>query len=178
MTGRGKLTRKGMQGEIHRSESPKVFPDTPKYTEDSRKTGFRERDRWLGSEFGEWVLTATNVEFKVCFHKWQGNAQGRRMIIELRNIHAMWELLIENTCMLLAYGNVTMWIGTGVGEHGCVTNKGKTNYMDGIDVAKQNGRVTAAVKSVSPRTDLVSSTKPILPMEPSYQLDPALWPGL
>jgi hypothetical protein len=25
MTGRGKLTRKGMQGEIHRSEGPKGF---------------------------------------------------------------------------------------------------------------------------------------------------------
>jgi hypothetical protein len=46
-----------MQGEIHRSEGPKVFPDIPKYTEDSRETGFRERDRCLKSEFGEQVLT-------------------------------------------------------------------------------------------------------------------------
>jgi hypothetical protein len=59
MTGRGKLTRKGMQGEIHRSKGPKVFPDIPKYTEDSRKTGFWEWDRWLGSEFGEQVLTVS-----------------------------------------------------------------------------------------------------------------------
>jgi hypothetical protein len=27
------------------------------------------------------------------------------MIIELRNIHARWKLLIENTCMLLVNGN-------------------------------------------------------------------------
>jgi hypothetical protein len=48
-----------MQGEIHRSKGLKVFPDIPKYTEGSRKTGFRERDRWLGSEFRERVLTKT-----------------------------------------------------------------------------------------------------------------------
>jgi hypothetical protein len=58
------------------------------------------------------------------------------MIIELRNIHAMWKLLIENTCMLRANGNKTMWNRMGFGVHGCVTNKGKTNYMEGIDVAK------------------------------------------
>jgi hypothetical protein len=46
-----------MQGEIRRSEGPKWFPDIPKYTEDSRMTGFQERDQWLGSEFGEQVLT-------------------------------------------------------------------------------------------------------------------------
>jgi hypothetical protein len=33
------------------------------------------------------------------------------MIIELENIHAKWKLLIEDTCMLAANGNVTMWIG-------------------------------------------------------------------
>jgi hypothetical protein len=42
----------------------------------------------------------------------QGKAQGRCMIIELGNIHAKWKLLIESACMLLANGNVTMWIGT------------------------------------------------------------------
>jgi hypothetical protein len=60
------------------------------------------------------------------------------MIIELRNIHARWKLLIENTCMLLANGNETMWDGTGFRAHGRVTNKGKTKYMEGIDVAKLN----------------------------------------
>jgi hypothetical protein len=48
---------KGMQGKIRRSEGPKWSPDIPKYTEDSRKTGFREWVRCLGSEFGERVLT-------------------------------------------------------------------------------------------------------------------------
>jgi hypothetical protein len=69
-------------------------------------------------------------------HKWQGKAQGRRMIIELRNIHARWKLLIENTCMLLANENETVWNVTGFGMCGRVTNKGKTNYMEGGDVAK------------------------------------------
>jgi hypothetical protein len=46
-----------MRGEIRRSEGPKWFPDIPKYTEDSRKTGFQEQVRCLGSEFGEQVLT-------------------------------------------------------------------------------------------------------------------------
>jgi hypothetical protein len=100
------------------------------------------------------------------------------MIIELRNIHARWKLLIENTWMLIANGNETMWIGTGFGAHGRVTNTGKTNYMDRIDIAKPTGRATEAAKPVSSRADLVSSTKPILPTEPSYPLDPALWPGL
>jgi hypothetical protein len=100
------------------------------------------------------------------------------MIIELRNIRARWKLLIENTCMLLANGNETMWNGTGFGVHGCITNKGKTNYMEGIDVAKLNGRETEPAKPVMPRTDLVTSTKPILPTDPSYPLDPALWPDL
>jgi hypothetical protein len=100
------------------------------------------------------------------------------MIMELRNIHARWKLLIENTCMLLANGNETMWNGAGFGAHRHVTNKGKTNYMEGIDVAKLNGRETETVKPVMPRTDLVTSTKPILPMDSSYPLDPALWRGL
>jgi hypothetical protein len=58
------------------------------------------------------------------------------MIIELRNIHAKWELLIEGTCMLLANGNEAMWNGVGFGVYRHVTNKGETNYMGGIDVAK------------------------------------------
>jgi hypothetical protein len=37
------------------------------------------------------------------------------MIIELETIHAKWKVLIENTCMLLANGNETVWIGTGFG---------------------------------------------------------------
>jgi hypothetical protein len=45
------------------------------------------------------------------------------MIIELRDIHVRWKLLIENTCMLLANGDETMWSGTGFGVHGRVTNK-------------------------------------------------------
>jgi hypothetical protein len=80
--------------------------------------------------------------------------------------------------MLLANGNETMWNGMGFGAHGCVTNKGETNYMGGIHVAKLNGRETETMKPVVPRTDLVTSTKPILPMDSSYPLDPALWPGL
>jgi hypothetical protein len=100
------------------------------------------------------------------------------MIIELRNIHARWKLLIENTCMLQANENETVWIITGFGVHGRVTNKGKTSYMEEIDVVKLNGRETETVKPVIPRTDIVTSTKPILPIDPSYPLDPTLWPGL
>jgi hypothetical protein len=58
------------------------------------------------------------------------------MIIELGNIHAKWKLLIEDTCMLLVNRNETMWNGMGLGVYGSVTNKGETNYMGGIDVAK------------------------------------------
>jgi hypothetical protein len=58
------------------------------------------------------------------------------MIIELRNIHAKGKLLIENTCRLLANGNETVWIGTGFGVYGRVTNRWKTNYMGGINIAK------------------------------------------
>jgi hypothetical protein len=100
------------------------------------------------------------------------------MIIELRSIHARWKLLIENICMLLANENETVWIGTRFGVHRRVTYKGKTNYMDGIDVAKLHGGETDAAKRVMPRTDLVTFPQPILPRDPSSQLDPALWPGL
>jgi hypothetical protein len=58
------------------------------------------------------------------------------MIIELGNIHAKWKLLIEGTCMLAANGNETMWIGTEFGVYGRVTNKGETNYMGGVYIAK------------------------------------------
>jgi hypothetical protein len=58
------------------------------------------------------------------------------MIIELGNIHAKLKVLIENTCMLLANGNETVWIGTGFGMYGHVTNKGDTNYMRGWGTAK------------------------------------------
>jgi hypothetical protein len=80
--------------------------------------------------------------------------------------------------MLLANENETVWNVTGFGVHGRVTNKGKTNYMEGIDVAKLNGRETETAKPVMPRTDLVTFTKPILPTDSSYPLDLALWPGL
>jgi hypothetical protein len=100
------------------------------------------------------------------------------MIIELRDIHAKWKLLIENTCMLLANETETVWNVTRFRVCGHVTYKGKTNYMDGIDVAKLHGRETETVKPVLPRTDLVTFTKPILPIDPSYPLDPTLWPGL
>jgi hypothetical protein len=96
------------------------------------------------------------------------------MIIELQNIHARWRLLIEDTCMLLANENETVWIITGFGMRGHVTNKGKTNYMEGIDIAKINGRGTETTKPIMPRTDLVTSTNLILPMDPFYLLDPAL----
>jgi hypothetical protein len=96
------------------------------------------------------------------------------MIIELRDIHARWKLLIENTCMLLVNENETVWIVMGFGMRGRVTNKGKTNYMEEIDVAKLNGRETETTKPAMPRTDLVTSTKPIFPSDPSYPLDPAL----
>jgi hypothetical protein len=100
------------------------------------------------------------------------------MIIELRSIHAKWKLLIENTCMLLANENETVWTGTGFGVCRNVTNNGKTNYMGGIDVAKVNGRETETTKPAIPRTGLVTSTKSLLPIDPSYPLNPALWPGL
>jgi hypothetical protein len=100
------------------------------------------------------------------------------MIIELRNTHARWKLLIENPCMLLVNENETVWNVTSFGMCGHVTNKGKTNYMERRNIAKLHGRETETVKLVLSRTDLVASTKPILPMEPSYRLDPALWPGL
>ena len=58
------------------------------------------------------------------------------MIIELGNIHAKWKLLIEDTRMLAANGNETMWNGTEFGMYGRVTNKGETNYMGWIYVAK------------------------------------------
>jgi hypothetical protein len=58
------------------------------------------------------------------------------MIIELENIHEKWKLLIESTCMLLANGNVTVWIGIWFRVCRCVTNKGETNYTGGIGVAK------------------------------------------
>jgi hypothetical protein len=100
------------------------------------------------------------------------------MIIELGNIHARWKLLIENTCILVANENETMWNRMGFGVHGRVTNKGKTNFMEGMDIVKLNGRETETVKPVLPRTDLVTSTKPILPTDSSYPLDRPLWPGL
>ena len=100
------------------------------------------------------------------------------MIIELRNVHAKWKLLIENTCMLRANENETVWNVTGFGVCGRATIKGKTNYMEGIDVAKLNGRETETAKPVSPKTDLAPSTNLILPMDLSYQLDAALWRGL
>jgi hypothetical protein len=50
--------------------------------------------------------------------------------------------------------------------------------MEGIDVVKLNGREMETAKPVLPRTDFVTSTKPILPTDSSYLLDPALWPGL
>jgi hypothetical protein len=58
------------------------------------------------------------------------------MIIELRNIHAKWKVIIGDTCMLRANRNETMWDGTEFGMYGCVTNRRKTNYMGGINVAK------------------------------------------
>jgi hypothetical protein len=76
------------------------------------------------------------------------------MIIELRNIHARWKLLIENTCMLLANENETVWNVTGFGMRGHVTNKGKTNYMEGTCVAKLGGRETEPTKPILTRTDL------------------------
>jgi hypothetical protein len=47
------------------------------------------------------------------------------MIIELENIHAKWKVLIENTCMLLANENETVWIGMGFGVCGRVPYKGE-----------------------------------------------------
>jgi hypothetical protein len=58
------------------------------------------------------------------------------MIIELGNIHAKWKLFIESSCMLLANGNVTVWIGTWFGVCRHVTNKRETNYMQGTGVVK------------------------------------------
>jgi hypothetical protein len=58
------------------------------------------------------------------------------MIIELRNIHAEWKVLIGDTCMLRANRNETMWNGTEFRMYRHVTNRWKTNCMCGIDVAK------------------------------------------
>jgi hypothetical protein len=58
------------------------------------------------------------------------------MIIELGNIHAKWKLLIENTCMLLANRNETVWIGTAFGMYGRFTTKWTTNYMGRVNIAK------------------------------------------
>jgi hypothetical protein len=46
------------------------------------------------------------------------------------------ELLIEGTSMLLANENEIMPSGMGFRVYGRVTNKGGTNYMRGIDIAK------------------------------------------
>jgi hypothetical protein len=81
------------------------------------------------------------------------------MIIELENIHAKWKVLIENTCMLLANGNEAVWIGTGFGMYGRVTNRWKTNYMEGIHVAKLNRRETETANAILTRTDLVTSPR-------------------
>jgi hypothetical protein len=96
------------------------------------------------------------------------------MIIELRNIHARWKLLIENTCRLLVSENKTVWNVTDFGMRGCVTNKGKSNSMEGRDVAKLNGRETEIAKPALPITGLVSFASPILPMDPFYLLHPAV----
>jgi hypothetical protein len=50
--------------------------------------------------------------------------------------------------------------------------------MEGIDVAKLNGRGMETAKPEMPRTDLVTSTKPILPKNLYNLLVPALWPVL
>jgi hypothetical protein len=76
--------------------------------------------------------------------------------------------------MLRANENETVWIVTGFGVHGRVTNTGKTNYIEEIYVAKLNGREMETAKPAIPRTDLVTSPKPILLLDPSYLLDPAL----
>jgi hypothetical protein len=78
------------------------------------------------------------------------------MIIELRNIHAKWKVLIGDTCMLRANRNETMWNGTEFGMYGHFTNRWKTNYMGGIDVAKLLVTGTEAVKPIIPRKDLVT----------------------
>jgi hypothetical protein len=89
----------------------------------------------------------------------QGKAQGRHMIIELGNIHVKWKLLIEGTCMLLANGNVTVWIGTWFRVRRYITNKGETNYMGGIGVAKLKWRKMKTMKPIIARTDLGTSNK-------------------
>jgi hypothetical protein len=58
------------------------------------------------------------------------------MIIELGSIHTKWKLLIQDICMLVVNGNVTVGIGTWFGVHGRVTNKQETNYMGGTGIAK------------------------------------------
>ena len=84
------------------------------------------------------------------------------MIIELGNIHAKWKVLIGNMCMLLANENETMWIGTGFGVHGRVTNKWKTNYMEGVSVAKLIGMETETAKAILTRTGIDPCIKPSL----------------
>ena len=82
------------------------------------------------------------------------------MIIELENIHAKWKVLIENTCMLLANENETVWDLTGFGICGCVTDKGKTNSMEGGDVAKLIGRETETTKPITAQNRLCTLYRP------------------
>jgi hypothetical protein len=84
------------------------------------------------------------------------------MIIDLGNIHAKWKLLIESTYMLLVNGNETMWIGTCLGMHKGVPNKGETNYMGGTGVAKLIWRETETATPIITRTDLGPFTRPTL----------------
>jgi hypothetical protein len=90
------------------------------------------------------------------------------MIIELGNIHAKWKLLIEDICMLVANGNVTVWIRTWFRVHRRVTNKRETNYMGGTGIAKLIWRGTETTTQIITRTDLGTFTRPTLLTDSSY----------
>jgi hypothetical protein len=64
--------------------------------------------------------------------------------------------------MLLANGNVTVWIGTWFGVCGRVTNKGETNYMEGRGIVKLERRETETMKAIITRTDLGAFIGPTL----------------
>jgi hypothetical protein len=73
------------------------------------------------------------------------------MIIELRNIHAKWKLLIGDTCILTVNGNETMWSVMAFGVYGCFTNKWKTNYMGRVNVVRLRADIWKLSVKIQPR---------------------------
>jgi hypothetical protein len=77
------------------------------------------------------------------------------MYIELGNIHAKWNLLIENTCMLLVNRNVTMWNTEHDSEcMSVIQTNGTTNCVRGMGVPKLIWRETETAMPIITRTDI------------------------